>query len=120
MSQPWNLTPDQWSHVLLDNVDPAGIAKSLERAAILPWTTNLLKYTRDSATTLDLGSGTGQPSAILAKAGKRTTLFDWSNDNLEFSRKLFANLNLHGEFCKGDMLKPLPFKDNSFDTVFSC
>ena len=120
MSQPWNLTPQQWSHVLLDNINPERIAKSLDRAAIRPWTDNLLKLTANSTTTLDLGSGTGQPSAILGLAGKKTTLMDWSPDNLEFSRKLFESLKIQGEFCRGDMLQPLPFKDNSFDTVFSC
>jgi SAM-dependent methyltransferase len=120
MSQPWNLTPEQWSHVLLDNVDPQAIANNLHRAAIQPWTNTLIKYTQHSKTTLDLGSGAGQPSAILALAGKQTTLMDWSPENLQFSKKLFETLKLQGEFCRGDMLKPLPFKNNSFDTVFSC
>ena len=34
--------------------------------------------------------------------------------------KLFEVLQKPGTFCRADMLKPLPFKDNAFDAVFSC
>jgi len=120
MSHAWNLTPTQWSDVLLSGIEPQGIAKSLKQDSINPWTANLLKHTEDSKTILDLGSGRGQHSAMLALAGRHTTLMDWSAENVEFSRKLYKELNMPGQFQQGDMLKPLPFNDNSFDTVFSC
>jgi len=120
MAHEWNLTPAQWSDVLLTGVQPQGIASGLKNDSINPWTANLLKYTEDSRTILDLGSGRGQHSAMLALAGRQTTLMDWSTENVEFSKKLFEELRMPGQFRQGDMLKPLAFEDNAFDTVFSC
>ena len=120
MSHPWNLTPAQWSDVLLRGIEPEGVARRVPTDNSNPWGTTLLEYTKDSKTILDLGSGRGQHSARLALAGKQTTLVDWSVDNVEFSMKLFETLKMPGSFCRADMLKPLPFKDDVFDTVFSC
>jgi len=120
MTQPWNLTPTQWSDVLLGGVEPAAIAKGISTDSANPWGATLLEYTKDSDTILDLGSGRGQHSAILSLAGKQTTLMDWSVENIEFSMKLFDILKMPATFCRADMLKPLPFKDHTFDTVFSC
>jgi len=120
MSQPWNLTPAQWSDVLLRGLKVDAFAKHLPTDNSNPWGATLLEYTKNSDTVLDLGSGRGQHSVMLALAGKHTTLLDWSMDNIEFSMKLFDSLKMRGTFCRADMLKPLPFKDNTFDTVFSC
>jgi SAM-dependent methyltransferase len=117
---PNNLTPTQWSNVLLNGSEPQRIARKLQSGNAYPWTAALLEHTTQSRTTLDLGSGNGQHSAMLALAGKQTTLVDWSQRNVEFSIKLFAALKVPGQFCRADMLDPLPFKDGAFDTVFSC
>src|SRR5689334_4475153 len=118
MSQPWNLTPSQWSEVLLSEATPTAVAKRIHTDQKNPWGLTLLKYTTDSKTILDLGSGQGNHSATLALAGKQMTLADWSQENIGFSMKLFEELNLTGTFCVADMLKPLPFKEGAFDTVF--
>ena len=120
MSQPWNLTPAQWSDVLLRGLNPDKLARRLPNDNSNPWGATLIEYTKDSETILDLGSGRGQHSAMLALAGKHTTLVDWSLDNIEFSVKLFESLKMRGTFCRADMLKSLPFKNDTFDTVFSC
>ena len=120
MSKTWNLAPAQWSQVLLDGVDVDRVAETLQGPQVCSWTAVLLEQTKRSTTILDLGSGRGQHSAALALAGKDTTLLDWSTDNVAFSRRLFDSLNLSGRFCRADILKPLPFRDNTFDTVFSC
>jgi ubiquinone/menaquinone biosynthesis C-methylase UbiE len=120
MSDTSNLTPTEWSDVLLSSVQPSGVARELQNGQVSPWTTVLQDYTRDVDTVLDLGSGRGQHSATLALTGKATTLLDWSRENLDFSMKLFDVLRQPGRFCRADMLKPLPFVDNAFDAVFSC
>lgn len=120
MFSPWNLTPDQWSDVLREGLDPHKAAEELKSGTILPWTQVLLDNSKDSGSTLDLGSGRGENSALLAMKGKKTTLFDWSDKNLDFSRKLYAILGLPGTFIQGDMTQRLPFEDGSFDTVFTC
>lgn len=115
-----NLTPSQWVGVLLNGTSPERVARDLKDGNWLPWVETLLEFTRNSRTTLDLGSGRGENSAILALHGKKATLLEWSKENLEFSRRLFAMMNLNGQFCQADMTHSLPFQDSSFDTVFSC
>ena len=116
----WNLTPKEWSDVLLEGVIPETMAKNLTNGEFLPWVENLIQFTDDSRDILDLGSGAGQNSAMLAYNGRKTTLLDLSRENLVFSSKLFEDLGLIGQFCQADMTKTLPFEDNSFDVVFSC
>lgn len=96
------------------------MARSILSGNNLPWVETLIKFTRDSETILDMGSGAGQNSAVLALRGKRTMLLDWSKENIDFSKELFSLLGTNGEFCQADMTKKLPFADNYFDTVFSC
>src|SRR3972149_3427041 len=115
-----NLTPEEWSRVLLNGTTPETLAKNLNNGKFLPWSENLLQFTEDSLAILDLGSGAGHHSAILALNGRKTTLLDLSQKNLDFSMKLFEAMGLNGQFCQADMKMRLPFKDNSFDTVFSC
>lgn len=120
MATPWNLTATQWSDVLLKGTQPDRVASVLARDRYLPWTDILLNLTDDASRILDLGSGRGELSAILALRGKRTTLLDWSDENLRFSSTLFQGMGLPAGFCRADMMKPLPFKTNAFDVVFSC
>ena len=116
---PWNLKPEEWANVLLKENTPEKVAESVRDGRLLPWTENLLRYTEDSKEVLDMGCGAGQNSALLAYKGRRTTLLDMSQDNLDFSGRVFKILGLSGKFRLADMTKQLPFENNSFDTVFS-
>ena len=107
-----NLTPDEWSKVL----ETEGQAQD----RLFPWTPTLLDLTADCASTLDLGSGRGELAAAMARAGKKTTLLDWSEKNIQFSRDLFLGLELEGSFHRADMTQPLSFADGQFDAVHSC
>jgi len=118
--QRWNLPATEWSNVLLSGAAPAAIAENLARGKVLPWSNTVLKLTGKSQTVLDLGSGRGEHSAVLALNGRRPTLLDWSKENLDFSEQLFNALGVYGEFCQADMTNGLPFESNSFDVVFSC
>lgn len=120
MTEPWNLTVNEWSDVLEGGSTVETLSEELVQGDYLPWSETLIQYTEDSNETLDLGCGRGELSAILAKRGKKTTLFDWSGDNLDFCKKLYGALGIDGQFIQGDMTKSLPFDNNSFDTVFSC
>ena len=57
---------------------------------------------------------------MLAGAGRQTTLIDWSQENLAFSRDLYGALGLKGQFCRADITQRLPFESHSIDAVFSC
>ncbi len=120
MATPWNLTAADWSNVLLNEVNLETLASTLLAHRFLPWTDILLRFTEDSRHVLDLGSGRGDHCAILALNGRETTLLDWSADNIHFSSALFERMGITAQFCRADMMKPLPFKANSFDVVFSC
>jgi len=115
-----NLSPTEWSNVLLDEATPLTVANRLTNGRFLPWTETLLQFTRDSERVLDLGSGKGEHSAILARNGKQMTLIDWSKQNLDFGVQLFQQLGLRGQFLEGDITEPLPFDTGSFDAVFCC
>jgi ubiquinone/menaquinone biosynthesis C-methylase UbiE len=120
MAEPWNLTPTEWSKVLDTNADAQKLAERLSKGQYVPWNEVIQEHSKDSMTTLDLGSGRGENSAMLALQGKTATLFDWAEDNLDFSRRLFSALGKSGTFIRGDITKRLPFSDSSYDTVFSC
>ncbi|MEK7762019.1 MAG: class I SAM-dependent methyltransferase [Nitrospirota bacterium] len=120
MADKWNLTQEQWSDVLTNEATPETIAKNLLKGDYLPWNEILLQKSEQGETTLDMGSGRGENSAMLARQGRRTTLLDWSQENIDYSKRLFQLMSLDGEFLRADMTKPLPFKDNTFDMVFSC
>ncbi len=116
-----NLTPEQWSEVLRTQDDPAAVASRLQsQGAFVPWSQILVDYSADCLSTLDLGCGRGEHSAVLALAGRQTTLLDWSDQNLAFCRALYDALGKQGTFCKADMTGQLPLESNSIDMVFSC
>src|SRR5438093_648485 len=122
MAEPWNLTPQEWSKVLKDDqgADAAKTAKRLVSGHVLPWVDVLIRFTQDSRQVLDLGCGHGENSAVLALNGKVPTLVDWSEDNLEFCRRLFDAIGQQAHYVQADITKPLAFADRSFDAVFSC
>ncbi len=120
MAEPWNFTPTQWSEVLSGQETAATAADKLKAGNFLPWTSKLFELTADVREILDLGSGRGENAAALALKGKKTTLLDWSQENLDFSSGLYETLSLKGTFQRADMTQKLPFADGSFDVVYSC
>jgi len=100
--------------------DADAVGDAILKANVQPWSKVLLEYTMRSESVLDLGSGRGDHSAFLALHGRSPTLVDWSRENLQFSQRLFTAIGASGQFCQADIIKPLPFKANSFDVVFSC
>ncbi len=116
----WNFSATEWSNVLSSGAGLEVVIEDLAKSKVLPWTDTVLELTDSSQTVLDLGSGRGEHSAVLALNGRRPTLLDWSKENLDFSQRLFDGLGVRGNFCQADMTKGLPFGSNSFDVVFSC
>ncbi len=114
-------SPDshEWSVIEQDhaNLTPEVLSRRLLGGYVHPWARVLLRLTTDSTDILDLGSGTGRSCAILSGRGKRTTLLDWSEENLKFSRKLFQLVGEQGRFVQHDITRELPFDDDAFDTT---
>lgn len=67
---------------------------------------------------LGLASGGGQQMPIFAALGADCTVFDNSEKQLESERMVAEREGYEIEIVKGDMTKPLPFADNSFDMIF--
>ncbi|MBL8013993.1 MAG: class I SAM-dependent methyltransferase, partial [Candidatus Omnitrophica bacterium] len=120
MAEPWNLEPDQWANVLSKDTSPAKLAQDITKGRNLPWVETIIKYSADANSVIDLGSGNGQNSAVLARLNKKTTLLDFSQNNIDFSQQLYKELGLQGTFLKGDITQRLPFDDNAFDVGFTC
>jgi len=114
------LTAEEWAAELVRGVTPEAIAGQLQAGEYLPWVDTLVQFTENSDEVLELGSGAGQNAALLALHQRNMTLLDWSQENVDFSQRLFATMGLPGRFVRHDMTRPLPFGDGSFDTVFSC
>jgi ubiquinone/menaquinone biosynthesis C-methylase UbiE len=68
---------------------------------------------------LEAGSGDGEIAIFMNKNGNVVSGLEISNKFLNISTKKVKDLNLRNiEFMKGDVRK-MPFKDKSFDVVFS-
>lgn len=67
---------------------------------------------------LGLASGGGQQIPVFCAAGAECTVFDYTPKQLE-SEKLVAEREGYSvNIVRGDMTKPLPFLDESFDIIF--
>ncbi len=95
-----------WTHVPSDEKDDAALARELRspRWKALVSYVNRHLGTLVGQTTIELGSGRGDLSVLLAKHGARVTLADYSEKALELARKRFHRLGLHAEFLHHDML----------------
>ncbi len=67
---------------------------------------------------LGLASGGGQQMPVLSKLGAECTVFDYSDKQLEADRMVSEREGYNIEIIKGDMSKPLPFENESFDLIF--
>jgi len=67
---------------------------------------------------LEVGSGSGRLSALLALEGHQLTCLDYTAEALRAARRNFDAINMPGRFVQGDAFM-LPFSIDSFDAVFS-
>lgn len=67
---------------------------------------------------LEVGSGSGRLSALLARQGHQLTCLDYTSEALQAARRNFAATNVQGRFVQGDAFM-LPFATGVFDAVFS-
>lgn len=67
---------------------------------------------------LGLASGGGQQMPVFAALGAVCTVFDYSTRQLESERMVAQREGYKIDIVRGDMTKPLPFGDNSFDLIF--
>jgi SAM-dependent methyltransferase len=82
------------------------------------WTEPFLVPLREAGvrTILELGCGTGNDAARLAREGYTVTAIDVSGEAIGRARARFGSL---ASFLVADMTRELPFPDGSFDAVMS-
>ena len=73
----------------------------------------------DGLQTIELGSGRGDLSVLLARCGARVTLLDRSERALEEARKRFVRLGLPARFEQGDLLTRSDSKERCFEVSLS-
>lgn len=69
--------------------------------------------------TVELGSGRGDLSALLAQHGAKVTLVDMSRAGLDQARRRFERLNLSASYVEADLLGPLDELRGRFDVALS-
>ena len=67
---------------------------------------------------LGLASGGGQQMPIFAALGADCMVLDYSEAQLESERMVARREGYHIDVVRGDMTKPLPFEDETFDLIF--
>lgn len=67
---------------------------------------------------LGLASGGGQQMPVLTARGARCTLMDISEAQLDKDRLVAEREDYDIDIVRGDMTKPFPFADESFDMIF--
>jgi SAM-dependent methyltransferase len=72
----------------------------------------------DGSRVLCLASGGGQQMPILTALGAKCTVFDYSDSQLDKERLVAEREGYSINIVKGDMTKPLPFENESFDLIF--
>ena len=67
---------------------------------------------------LGLASGGGQQMPVFAALGAECTVLDYSSRQIESERLVAQREGYRINAIQGDMTKPLPFPDESFDIIF--
>lgn len=67
---------------------------------------------------LGLAAGGGQQMPVFSALGADCTVLDYSDKQLESERLVAERENYKINIVKADMVKRLPFDDNSFDIIF--
>ena len=65
-----------------------------------------------------LASGGGQQMPIFTALGAECTVMDYSSKQIETERMVAEREGYNINAIRGDMTKPLPFEDESFDLIF--
>ena len=112
------LTADEWHNVMItDSVNKA--ADRIKRNDYPLWCTPLLRHTSPNDAVLELGSGTGELSAVLGLYGRHPHLLDYAPASIDHARALLEALALHGQYYCASVLERLPLNDNTVQWSFS-
>jgi ubiquinone/menaquinone biosynthesis C-methylase UbiE len=109
----------EWHSAMIGETPSGEIVDRIKSNAFPAWSRPLLQRTSPGDSMLELGSGTGELSAILGMYSRIPILLDFSRKNIDFSREVFEKLVIKVHLICADVLIGLPFATGSVDWVWS-
>jgi ubiquinone/menaquinone biosynthesis C-methylase UbiE len=111
------LTADQWGK----HYHSAMLDSLLQRIRAGKWmwqSTEMVRLTSEGERVLEIGSGSGETSLILACRGRICTALDFARPCLDLLRAAAGALRCDMDIVYADARENLPFADNHFDMAF--
>jgi malonyl-CoA O-methyltransferase len=113
------LNSKEWHDLMIGNKSFHNLAKKLRSNQFPIWIKPLLEHSLPSDSLLEIGSGTGELSAILGIYGRIPHLLDYSDESIKYTKSLFHELGIEGHFYCANILYGVPLRTNSVDWVWS-
>lgn len=113
------LDRNEWHNVIIGKQHEEAIINKIQSNLYPIWSKELLKFSSPNDTMLELGSGTGELSAILAIYHRIPLMLDYSEESIKFSKNIFKQLHIDGHFYHHDILNGIPLENDSVDWVWS-
>ena len=114
-----NLSNTQWYDIMIGSKTPFDLADTIRNKQFPVWCKPLLQHSSPGDSMLELGSGTGELSAILGIHGRIPHLLDFSAESIDYANALFKELGIEGHFYCRNILDGISMKTNSVDYVWS-
>ncbi|VAW48329.1 hypothetical protein MNBD_GAMMA03-2076 [hydrothermal vent metagenome] len=112
------LNSDEW-HAAIVSQKVEDITQKIRQNQFPVWVKPFLNHSIPGDSFFEIGSGTGEISAILGVYDRKVHLLDYSQDNILYAEQLFQQLKLEGKFYCGDMFADFPIEENEVDWTFS-
>jgi malonyl-CoA O-methyltransferase len=113
------LSSKEWHNVMISEKSVHNLANKIRSNQFPIWIKPLLQNSLFGDSMLELGSGTGELSAILAIYGRISHLLDYSEESIKYAQALFLELEIKGNLYHADILKGIPMTTSSIDWAWS-
>jgi len=113
------LDSKRWHKVMIGDKSVNDLAAKIRSKQFPVWCKPLLQHSSLGDSMLELGSGTGELSAILGIYGRIPHILDYSEESIDYVKRLFQELGIQGHFYCADILEGIPMETSSVDWVWS-